>query len=252
MPYSPTDQSSIQDYLEKLEASDSQDDIWQAHINFIRRHNATEVMYGYDKGFSIDFLASYPDEIIDEFRPVNQHIYQKVKSHYFLTGQPLEFGVDTGLDIFDGDQASENFLKKGALIGWSKIVAFPIPSLDIAVGAGTAVGFEGSFEDYENWKRHHLPTIQQASTHMHNRLQRLLRSQNQLTKREMECLKQLAQGLRPEQIAHALKLKTVTVRLHLSNAKKKIGARTLEETVSQAIFTGILTSTTPVAEQHDK
>lgn len=62
-----------------------------------------------------------------------------------------------------------------------------------------------------------------------------------LTPREQECLSLLAAGLRPDRIADRLGLARVTVDLHLSNARRRLKARTLAEAVARAMTYGQLT-----------
>lgn len=57
----------------------------------------------------------------------------------------------------------------------------------------------------------------------------------QLTPRETECLLWLAKGLRTEAIADRLGIRPVTVTLHLSNARKRLGARTREQALAIAL-----------------
>lgn len=56
-----------------------------------------------------------------------------------------------------------------------------------------------------------------------------------LTSRERECLSWLTAGLRNKEIATRLGIQPVTVELHLTNARRKLGARTREEAVAKAV-----------------
>ena len=57
-----------------------------------------------------------------------------------------------------------------------------------------------------------------------------------LSKREGQCLTLLATGLRRGQIAQTLGVTVVTVDLHLSNAKRKLDARTREQALVRAVL----------------
>lgn len=59
-----------------------------------------------------------------------------------------------------------------------------------------------------------------------------------LTPRERECLAFVAAGLRPDRIAERLSVARVTVDLHLSNARRRLRARTLAEAVAKALIQG--------------
>ncbi|WP_425407615.1 response regulator transcription factor [Hwanghaeella sp.] len=62
------------------------------------------------------------------------------------------------------------------------------------------------------------------------------RTRVSLTDRERECLSWLAKGLRTGRIAERFGLADVTVALHLSNARKKLGATTRDQAMAQAIM----------------
>jgi DNA-binding CsgD family transcriptional regulator len=56
-----------------------------------------------------------------------------------------------------------------------------------------------------------------------------------LTPRELAILRHLSFGQRPRQIAKALKLSDPTIRTHIRKALKKLGARTLEQAIAEAV-----------------
>lgn len=57
-----------------------------------------------------------------------------------------------------------------------------------------------------------------------------------LTGRERDCLQAVARGQRISAIAHDLKIAEVTVGLHLKNARRKLGARSLPEAVARGLI----------------
>ncbi|WP_084177023.1 LuxR family transcriptional regulator [Labrenzia sp. DG1229] len=61
-----------------------------------------------------------------------------------------------------------------------------------------------------------------------------------LTNREKECLILLANGKRTAQIADKLNIQSVTVDLHMRNAREKLGARTREQALAVAIVSNLL------------
>jgi DNA-binding CsgD family transcriptional regulator len=62
-----------------------------------------------------------------------------------------------------------------------------------------------------------------------------------LSPRERECLLWLVAGLRSDRIAERLGLSRATVDLHLSRARRRLGARTREQAVARALMFGLLT-----------
>jgi DNA-binding CsgD family transcriptional regulator len=61
-----------------------------------------------------------------------------------------------------------------------------------------------------------------------------------LSPRERECLTWLVAGLRSDRIAERLGLSRVTVDLHLTRARRRLGARTREQAVARALILGLL------------
>lgn len=59
-----------------------------------------------------------------------------------------------------------------------------------------------------------------------------------LSARERDCLRHLAAGRRLEAVAHALGLAKITVEVHVSNARRKMAARTTTEAVAKALLLG--------------
>lgn len=62
-----------------------------------------------------------------------------------------------------------------------------------------------------------------------------------LSERERECLIWLCAGLRVSMIAERLSLSESAVRLYITNARRKFGARTREQAIARAIFSGEIT-----------
>ncbi|WP_171060659.1 helix-turn-helix transcriptional regulator [Poseidonocella sp. HB161398] len=61
-----------------------------------------------------------------------------------------------------------------------------------------------------------------------------------LSSREHDALCYLASGLSNDQIAHRMGIAEVTVRHHVKNARRKMGARTREQAIAKAIVRGQL------------
>lgn len=64
------------------------------------------------------------------------------------------------------------------------------------------------------------------------------RATRPLSVRQRECLAFLAEGLRPDEIAHRLGLSRVTIDLHLREARQKLEARSLYQAVARAVALG--------------
>ncbi|WP_414652716.1 response regulator transcription factor [Hyphomicrobium sp.] len=62
-----------------------------------------------------------------------------------------------------------------------------------------------------------------------------------LTRRERQCLQGLAIGCSNNDIAKRLEISVPTVALHLSNARRKLDAKTREQAVALAVAHGLIT-----------
>lgn len=65
-----------------------------------------------------------------------------------------------------------------------------------------------------------------------------------LTRREADVLSLLTAGERVDRIAESLGISARTVEFHLSNARRKLGARTREQAVAIALLGGMIPSRT--------
>jgi DNA-binding CsgD family transcriptional regulator len=63
---------------------------------------------------------------------------------------------------------------------------------------------------------------------------------NVLTPREVECLEWLGRGLDNEKTAKKLGIAMATVALHLTNARRKLGAATREQALVLALQRGLI------------
>ncbi len=61
-----------------------------------------------------------------------------------------------------------------------------------------------------------------------------------LTRRECQCLQELAHGERPQRIAATLGIAPITVDFHIRNARRKLGARTREHAIAIVVSQGLL------------
>lgn len=64
-----------------------------------------------------------------------------------------------------------------------------------------------------------------------------------LTKRELECVDLLANGLLNKQIGHKLGISPKTVERHISSAKQKLNAKSAANLAALAVSYGIVSTT---------
>jgi DNA-binding CsgD family transcriptional regulator len=92
----------------------------------------------------------------------------------------------------------------------------------------------------ELWDRHG-GAVSLLAHAVHELLASVARLQDaDLSTREADCLRYLGMGLRTKEIAHRMSVAPVTVEYHFTNARKKLGARTREQALAQALRSGLI------------
>ncbi len=61
-----------------------------------------------------------------------------------------------------------------------------------------------------------------------------------LTAREFECLNALADGLKVDEIGRRFNISIATVTMHLTNARRKLNAKSREHAVAIALRSGVM------------
>jgi DNA-binding CsgD family transcriptional regulator len=146
-------------------------------------------------------------------------------------------------DMTEGERhfwnvAYENGLVTGLTLPRTSWVA----GQEVATGYSIWTGLERSdFEKLMHREGRHLISfllcVEQTLKRVH--LKRALKL-GDLTCREADCLRYLANGLTAEGVAEKLMISTPTVRFHLRGAKKKLSANNLYEAVAKAVALGLL------------
>lgn len=136
------------------------------------------------------------------------------------------------------EEAREAGLKAGLL------TPLPGPWGDDLPAAGIVMGASLGEDEAARIAQAHAPQLIALAHVLHTSLSgELLRRRTgaePLTGRERDCLEATAKGMRIARIADRLTIAEVTVRLHLNNARRKLGARTLPEAIAKAILYGQL------------
>jgi len=120
------------------------------------------------------------------------------------------------------------------------LVPLPGPWGDHLPAAGIVMGSSLGDVEAARITRDHAPNLIALAhvlhTSMSGELLRRRAGAAPLTGRERDCLQLTANGMRIARIADRLMLAEATVSLHLKNARKKLGARSLPEAVARAMI----------------
>ena len=132
------------------------------------------------------------------------------------------------------DEGREAGLNAGLL------VPLPGPWNDMFPAAAIMLGSSLGEDEVVRIIGMHAPSLVALAhvlhTGMSGELLRLRDNAAALTGRERDCLQYAARGDRTARIAERLGIVEATVGLHLSNARRKLAARTLSEAVAKAIL----------------
>lgn len=120
------------------------------------------------------------------------------------------------------------------------LVPLPGPWGDQLPAAGIVIGSSLGEDEAARITRAHGPTLVALAHVLHVGMSgELLRRRSgvpPLSGRERDCVQLTAKGMRTAQIADQLMIADVTVALHLRNARTKLRARNLPETVAKALL----------------
>lgn len=183
-------------------------------------------------------------DFTDEYLSVQYHpdLIDRVQIPHLVEGthMPFRYGFDVDRYRF-GEDAPDTVQAKAAqnLMGLRNALIIPIPTVGKQGSSGVSFYSTDTSENFELlWQEKGL-VFAYAGHAAHLRMQQIKVSPSQpklhLTDRERDCLLLTARGVRAKEIAHRLGIAEVTVGLHMSNARKKLDARTLPEAVVKAV-----------------
>lgn len=177
-----------------------------------------------------DWIAHYTSRQYDMNDDIVAHVRAgRFDPKFYRLSRPDHFG-----DRDIAEEAREAGLQSGLLI------PLPGPWGDSLPAAGVLMGSSLGEDEAARITRAHASHLIALAHVLHTALSgELLRRRAgavDLSDRQRECLQGVARGLRAGQVADRLMIKEVTVNLHLRDARRKLGARTLPEAVAKALL----------------
>ena len=138
-------------------------------------------------------------------------------------------------------------LEAGDRTGFAAGIALPMLVASDGRGQGWNLLTEGGADALDALLRERGAMLALAAHLVHARLVAAKESSPEarapdrtLTPRERDCLALVAEGLRAAELAHRLGVSEATVEFHLTNARRKLGARTRDHAVALALRAGVL------------
>lgn len=235
----------IWDFLSSINDADSASAVWEETIKFMRGYGASHIGAYVTTGH-IDPVVlgttppwvwdEYLSEISPESDPATRHCRENVTPYF-------------GGQAFDEVNPSINpklkaYLGSLADIGIRASVMFPMHDRTNRDWGRFIFDTDLSADDFRKYFGEHGTSLHLAGImsieRLHNLALQAGRMEARLTNRERECLLWLARGLRNDRIAERMGLRPVTVGLHISNACRKLDARTRAQALVKAIQFGML------------
>lgn len=239
--------SALDDFIEDMLVASNPDKIWQRTAEF-----------GYDLGFqscsltmaegdpgqvaSVTLKTDMPEEFCDGYMELGL-IDIDPFLHFTCRGLKPSRIVTGNLSSFPGAEPSNRrMLDLVETLGFSNGYGIPVRTKDQGIYGGWVFSTNHSHDNFEKLEAEHGSLIHLATVLAYERMIALGLSQASreplLSGRERECLLWLCAGLRVSKIAAKLSISESAVNLYITNAKHKLGAKTREQAIARAIFSG--------------
>ena len=244
MHNTPVD-NELLDFLTVLNDAPSTDKVWGSTVAFMRGLGASHlhISMELDRVRPILLWTSpswvseqYLDEIYPDYDPTLEYCREKVT--------PLFTGAAFMDRQTDFPRSFRRFL-------WDLTVADVRSTVQIPIHTGSKRDWgrfsfhtDSGANEFNRLYARHGATIQLAGTMAFNQIRALHRkdrvSDIHLTAAERECLLWLSRGLRKDEIADRLDMRSAAVALHLASTRRKLDARTLDQALVNAVQLGLI------------
>lgn len=184
--------------------------------------------------FSQEFKTAYSDEGLGEIDPFLLFTCKGLKATKIVTRDLSSFAEAT--------PCHKLFLERAADNGAVGNLGVPVRSHDSMVFGGWVLSNNESEDRFNLLEKDHGYEMHLAAVLAYERMVALglgmATGHKLLSPRERECLLWLCAGLRVSMIADKLSISTSAVNLYIANSKHKLEAKTREQAVARAIFSG--------------
>jgi DNA-binding CsgD family transcriptional regulator len=241
------------DLVEDLDNAKGLDACWHIVTRFLQRSGITLPTYMYLRPAKPDdaplILSKMPRWWADFYLETNA----AARDPFFKTCKSLRPRT-IGVNFLNENnhmlsQKEAIFIQEAADTGLMSGLAQPVQTINPSHFGGWNFGSELGRKEFLSEIQHNAGRLHLASFLSHSYFQKEFEFQGRaltapqeaeqrLSPREKECLIWLARGLRAGQIADRLSLAKVTVDLHFSSARKKLGAATREQMLVIALMSG--------------
>lgn len=240
-------QDGLLAFINRLSQATCVEKAWQATVDHFRAEGLPFVSYGYKEqplnGDLLDALSNLPPRIQADWRKDRLYARDPTIGHVTQSMAPRSFGFDQ-IEATCADDAVVGYYRRLSRAGARSAYVIALrcivrnaPGYFVLAGPQHATELEHLLET----SAHRLAL---AAFYADLRLQMLFHQQMlasvRLSPREKECLELLSTGLKNDRIAAKLGVSEVTVRLHFTNARKKLRTSTREQAVARAAMLGLI------------
>ena len=221
------------------------EDVWERGIAFMSDLGASHVNVTLDADKEQPTLFStMPCRMKDRFLEEMRSDRDPTVAHFRNSPTPCFAGFEFERNDADLCEHRRNLIEEAISFGIRSALVYPV--CDDASGSLGKFGFNTDMKDQDLtlFNAEKGISIHLAAIALTERIAKLHRSSMtsavSLTSRERECLLWLARGFRNCRIAERLGVSSVTVEFHISNACRKLKARTRGQALVRAIQLGLL------------
>lgn len=188
--------------------------------------------------------SSYPTSFIDRMYSPEIMRTRQIPKIVAQSTAITFWGVDIDERRF-GKDSTDYLLSKEAIseFGLRTSAIVPVPMVNRQGSSGVSFFTKGDNAKLDAILKERGFELIHAAFFTHAYLQKIRGeklSDHVLSKREKECLLWLSRGFRTKEISFRMNIKEVTVTMHLTNARKKLGAKTREQALARAIIEGVI------------
>lgn len=237
------------DFIAALDACGDFDAAWTTTTSFFEKQGQPWMCYGYlkpaasAKEAQSAIRTNLPTEFLKEW--VSDDFYEKDPLYKHVLSSPLpgSFGADYIDRSRDGDAVFE-YYEGVRQIGAITNITVPLKNPHGRQRGFLISGGPRGKADFEKFLKGEgdllLSAIHYADAHMLSLLEAEGLTDARITPREVECLQWLSEGNMNDRIAEKMKISEVTVRLHLTNIRRKLKSATREQALVKALKLGLI------------
>jgi DNA-binding CsgD family transcriptional regulator len=237
------------DFIAALDASRDFDTAWATTVSFFGNLGQPWMCYGHvrrgapasEAGSTV--RTNLPTQFLDGWVSEEFHKYDPLYQHILASPLPGTFGAEYVDRAQNGEEVYQ-YYEEARSVGTASNLTVPLGNARAGGRRFLISGGPRNREDFERFLRDHgdllISAIHYADAHMFNLLEAEGLKDVQITPREVECLQWLSEGHMNDRIAEKMKVSEVTVRLHLTNIRRKLKSATREQALVKALKLGLI------------